>query len=222
MSVERLGNDLSVPKAILFDWDGTLVDTHPALASAMNVTLEFFGKEPWTFQQWSDWLGQSARDAFPKVFGDDWQQARKIYFDAYNEKHLETLAPIAGADTLVETLAALPLFLGVVSNKSGPFLRKEVSHLRWDGHFGHLVGGGDSARDKPAPDPVHEILAHADHDSGPHVWFIGDNDVDVMCGKSADCTTILIGNGYPDTQPDCRVESLEAVQILIFGALERA
>ncbi len=222
MSSDLLGNHLPIPKAALFDWDGTLVDTHPALAAAMNVALESFGKEPWTFEQWSDWLGQSARDALPHVFGENWQQARKIYFDAYGEKHLESLVPMRGADTLVQTLAALPLFLGVVSNKSGPFLREEVSHLKWDTHFGHLVGAGDSTRDKPAPDPVHNILARGDHVAGPNVWFIGDNAVDVVCGKSADCTTILIGNGYPEADPHCRVESLDMVLALILQTLERA
>ena len=222
MSAKRPDSDLPAPKAILFDWDGTLVDTHPALAAAMNVALEAFGKEPWSYEQWSTWLGRSARDAFPRVFGEDWEKARTIYLDAYGEQHLERLSPIDGAIDLLQSLSELPLYLGVVSNKSGPFLRKEVKHLQWGDYFAHLIGAGDSTRDKPAPDPVHDVLAYGDHSTGSDIWFVGDNDVDVLCGKSAECSTILIGHGYPDAEPDCRVEDLAAVLALVRETLERA
>ncbi len=213
---------LSTPQAILFDWDGTLVDTHPALAAAMNVTLETFGQDPWTFEQWSEWLGKSANDAFPSLFGDDWEQAKQIYFDSYGERHLETLILKDGAAELIESLSALPLFLGVVSNKTGRYLRAEVSHLNWDDHFGHLVGAGDSASDKPAPDPVYDALRAGGYDTGPHIWFVGDNDVDVACGRAAKCTTVLIGEGYPEAMPDLRVDDLFAVKTVIHQTLDQA
>lgn len=198
------------------------MDTHPALAAAMNVTLQTFGQEPWTFEQWSDWLGKSANDAFPDLFGDDWEKAKQVYFDSYAETHLETLLLKEGAEELITSLSVSTLFLGVVSNKSSGYLRAEVSHLNWNGHFGHLVGAGDSARDKPAPDPVHDALKAGGHEAGLHVWFVGDNDVDVACGRAAGCTTILIGDGYPEAQPDRRLTDLLAAKALIHQALERA
>jgi len=215
-------SDLPVPKALLFDWDGTLVDTHLALASAMNVALETFGKEIWTYKQWQSWLGESARDAFPRVFGDDWERAKQIYLDAYEENHLEQLTLKDGASALLEELRNYPLFLAVVSNKTGSFLRAEVSHLEWDGFFDHLVGAGDSLHDKPAPDPAYAALKAGKHEPGPEVWFIGDNDVDVACGRAANCTTVLIGEGYPDAQPDHRIEHLTALKRLIQINLGRA
>ena len=212
---------VTIPKAILFDWDGTLVDTHPVLAAAMNEALKAFLKEPWTYEQWSDWLGKSARDAFPGVFGDDWEDARRIYLDAYGAYHLERLEVKAGATELIQALANGPLYLGVVSNKTGDLLRREVEHLNWHSHFGHVVGAGDSARDKPAPDPVHDALSPSGHQAGPDVWFVGDNDVDVVCGRSANCTTILIGEGYPKSNPDHRLADLAAFQAMVLEILNQ-
>lgn len=219
MSGKSETGTLPTPKAILFDWDGTLVDTHPALAAAMNEARKAFGKKPWTFEQWSDWLGKSARDAFPGVFGDDWEEARRIYLYAYGQYHLDRLALKPGATDLMQSLAGLSLYLGVVSNKTGTLLRREVTHLGWDGYFGHVIGAGDSDRDKPAPDPVYDVLAPGGPEAGPEVWLIGDNDVDVACGRSANCTTILVGEGYPGVQPDCRLGNLKGVQTVVHQIL---
>lgn len=222
MSTKADLNHLPVPKVLLFDWDGTLVDTHPVLAVAMNEALKAFGKDSWTFEQWSNWLGQSARDVFPDLFGEDWEEARRIYLDAYSMYHLERLELKPGAADLMQFLASTTVYLGVVSNKTGDILRCEVTHLNWGRHFGHVIGAGDSDRDKPAPDPVHAALTRSDHVAGPDVWFVGDNAVDVDCGKAANCTTILIGDGYPDAQPDHRLTDLKALQTLISGTFQRS
>ncbi len=207
---------LPKPKALLFDWDGTLVDSHPVLAAAMNHTLESFGREPWTYKQWEDWLGLSARDAFPREFGDEWEKARQTYLDAYGRLHLERIQLIEGAASLIGALVDSAIPMSVVSNKTGHYLRKEVGHFAWASTFAALIGSGDSARDKPAPDPVYDALKALTLDPGEHIWFIGDNDVDVMCGRAAGCTTILVGEGYPDSGPDGRVPDLPALETFIF------
>jgi len=219
VSADKLAPQLPKPEVLLFDWDGTLVDSHPVLAKAMNITLAAFDKEPWTFKQWQDWLGASARDAFPQVFGDDWEEARKKYYGAYADAHMDALALIPYADTLIAALKPAPLKLGVVTNKSGPFLLKEIDKLGWGDHFSALVGAGDAARDKPAPDPALKAIDHLRHGGGGTVWFIGDNAVDVACGRAAGCTTILVGDSPSEPEPDHRVTSLDSLQTLIFSAL---
>lgn len=210
------------PRAILFDWDGTLVDTHPVLATAMNEALRAFEMAPWSYEKWSAWLGKSAEDAFPNVFGDDWNRARQVYLDAYSAYHLQKLELKPGAGSLVQALVDLPVYLGVVSNKTGDLLRCEVEHLQWGEHFGHVIGAGDSARDKPAPDPIFDVLAPGGHATGPDVWFVGDNAVDVTCGHDANCTTILVGEVVSEIEPDHRVTDLGALESLVLSALDRS
>lgn len=219
MSAEQMQRALSRPDALLFDWDGTLVDSHPVLAAAMNHTLEAYGREPWTYDQWQAWLGLSARDAFPKEFGDDWQEARRIYLDAYGKLHLEQIQLLAGAEDLIAAIAGKSVPLAVVSNKTGHYLRSEAEHFGWQDIFKSFVGSGDSAHDKPAADPVYDAMRPMGIQPGPKTWFIGDNDIDVACGRAAKCTTILVGDGYPDSKPDCRVIDLVALRNLILERL---
>lgn len=210
---------LKKPEAVLFDWDGTLVDSHPVLAAAMNVTLERFGRSPWTYEEWESWLGLSARDAFPKEFGDKWQEAREIYLDAYEGLHLQRIKALPGAHQILLSLTKADIPMGVVSNKTGNFLRKEITHFDWQDYFGASFGSGDSAQDKPAADPVYDALSAISVKPGPEVWFIGDNDVDVICGRASKSTTVLIGNAFPDSNPDHRVIDLEALHHLFQSVL---
>lgn len=219
MSLNKNGSDLPKPNALLFDWDGTLVDSHPVLAAAMNQTLEAYDREPWSYKRWEDWLGLSARDAFPKEFGEAWEEARKIYLEAYGQLHLERIQLLVGASELVDALIKISIPMSVVSNKTGHYLRKEAAHFGWTDHFSVFVGSGDSSKDKPAPEPVYDALRPLGIEPSSKTWFVGDNDVDVACGRASGCTTVLIGEGYPDSDPDCRVQGLPELQTLIFEAL---
>lgn len=219
MSLNKSITNLPRPNALLFDWDGTLVDSHPVLAAAMNQTLKAYDREPWSYEQWENWLGLSARDAFPKEFGDTWEDARRIYLEAYGELHLDRIQLLTGASELVDSLIEAFIPMSVVSNKTGDYLRKEAVHFGWSESFSAFIGSGDSTKDKPAPDPVYDALRPLGLEPSSKTWFIGDNDVDVACGRASGCTTVLIGEKYPDSDPDCRVEGLPELQTLIFGAL---
>ena len=184
------------PRAILFDWDNTLVDTWPCIGRATNITLAAMGHAPWTEAEIRERVAGSLRDTFPKIYGDRWEEARAHYYRAFEAFHLETLIPLAGAEDLLRAVADAGVVMGVVSNKTGRYLRQESSHLGWDGYFAKLVGAQDAPRDKPAPDPIHLALAGTGISAGPEVWFVGDADVDVVCGAAAGCTTIL-AHGTP-------------------------
>ncbi|MCF8480136.1 MAG: HAD family hydrolase [Rhodospirillum sp.] len=187
----------SPPKAILFDWDNTLVDSWPCIHKAMNTTLVAMDHPTWTFEETRARVALSMRDAFPTLFGDRWEEARDVFFGAFKEIHLEMLVALDGAWTMLETLAARGIYLGVVSNKTGPYLREEADALGWRGLFGALVGAGDAQRDKPAPDPVHMALVPAGLTPGPDVWFVGDTHVDLACAKASGCTAILSRSDPP-------------------------
>ena len=181
------------PRAIIFDWDNTLVDTFPIIRDALNTTLEAFGHSPWTMDETRRQVRRSARDSFPELFGNDWERAMELFYYRYYEVHTDKLKIIPGATELIERLASKSMILSVVSNKRGDVLRAEAAHLGWTDYFNALVGASDAARDKPARDPVDLALSGTNIETGPDVWFIGDADIDLECAKNADCTAILIG-----------------------------
>ncbi|MBI3708393.1 MAG: HAD family hydrolase [Proteobacteria bacterium] len=183
---------LARPQAILFDWDNTLVDNWPAIATALNAAFAAFGRPTWTVDEAKARLRRSLRDTFPEMFGQHWADARDIFYRSFRERHLETLRAMPGADVALRALAAEGLYLGVVSNKTGPILRSEAAHLQWDRLFGRLVGATDAPRDKPDPAPVHMALAGSGVEAGPGVWFVGDTAIDMECAANATCIGVLI------------------------------
>ena len=189
----------ALPKAVLFDWDGTLVDSWPIIHESMNQTLKAMGHAEWTIKETNERVRRSLREAFPALFGDRWEEARDIFYSAYRAVHLERVEKKECAEELIEVLFGLGVHLGVVSNKSGDHLRAESRKLGWDRYFeGRLIGATDARRDKPATDPVYMALAGSGISPGSDVWFVGDTWVDIACGRAAKCHTILIGENRPD------------------------
>ena len=105
---------------------------------------------------------------------------------------MDQLVPLPGAADLLAWAAGAGFYLGVVSNKRGAYLRKEATHLGWDKYFAALAGAGDAARDKPAREHVQLALDPGNLQPGAHVWFIGDTDIDLICGHNNGCVPVLI------------------------------
>lgn len=185
-------NGLRRPRAILFDWDNTLIDSWPAIHDAQNHTLAAFGLPTWTYEETRTRVRKSMRDSYPQLFGERWLEAGEVFYARFESRHLETLTPLPGAGQALATLADSGIYLGVVSNKKGDYLRKEAAHLGWKRFFGRMVGAFDAASDKPSPAPVVLALEGTDIPPGGDVWFVGDADVDLECATNTGCVPILV------------------------------
>jgi len=185
----------TLPQAVIFDWDNTLVGSWGAIDFAINKTFEHFGKPRWTPEQVRLNCRRSARDTFPEWFGiERWKEAYELFYEHFNAIRAEGATPTSGAVDLLRWLKKADIACFVVSNKRGPDLRKEVVTLRWGDFFVKLVGSGDAAQDKPARDPIDLALLAANLTPGPDIWFVGDTDVDVVCARNADCTPVFVGD----------------------------
>lgn len=188
---------LTPPKAVLFDWDNTLVDSWGCILAAMNGTLRRMGHAEWNLDEAKDRVALSLRDSFPKLFGDRWEEARDVFYAEFEAIHIEHLKPLPGAGAMLARLAELGVTLGVVSNKNGRFLRQEAAHLGWDKWFHRLVGATDAKHDKPSVEPVALALDGSGVAHGPHVWFCGDAEVDMHCAANSGCLPILLRQEDP-------------------------
>jgi phosphoglycolate phosphatase len=181
------------PRAILFDWDNTLVDSWATIHEALNRVMAAMDKPPWSIEETRRRVRLSLRESFPVHFGARWEEARQIYLDHFRAIHLERLASLPGRGELLHGLAADGFFLGVVSNKTGALLRREAERLGWSGYFGSLVGAGDAVVDKPDAAPVHLALEPSGIPPGEAVWFVGDTGVDMECAHNSGCVAVLLG-----------------------------
>jgi phosphoglycolate phosphatase len=187
---------MSRPLVLLWDWDNTLVDGWAGIAAALNAAFTAFGHPLWTVEDTRKRVRVSLRESFPVMFGDRWEQARGVFFAALTHQHLDHVSPMTGVPDVLEAAAAWPQ--GVVSNKAGDFLRREVAHLGWERFFGAVIGAGDAAADKPDPAPLHLALAQLGRTADPSVWYMGDTALDMQAARAAGVTAVLIGNADHD------------------------
>jgi phosphoglycolate phosphatase len=187
---------LPPPRALLWDWDNTLVDAWAGVQAGMNAALRAFGMPEWTVEEVRARARLSLREAFPPLFGVEWERARDLFYAEVRARHLELITPLDGVEEAMAAGAAWPQ--GIVSNKQGPILRREAMHLGWAPRFGVLVGAGDAEADKPAAAPVLLALETLGVVPGPEVWFIGDTGVDMRAARAAGCSAVLLGDAAHD------------------------
>ena len=97
---------LQSPKAVLFDWDNTLVDSWGTIHAALWQTFTTMDVEPWSLEETRRRVRYSMRESFPALFGDAWEEAARTFYDAFERLHLERLAPQQGAGELLAAWVA--------------------------------------------------------------------------------------------------------------------
>lgn len=199
---------LRKPDAIFFDWDGTLVDSLPALNGYYNHVLAVYSKPAISIEEAKRNIRRSAREIFPEVFGEQADEALNVFYDYVSKTHLEHLEVFVESHDFMAELATLNIQLGIVSNKKHSFLLKEISHLGWDKYLVSNIGAGEAAKDKPEPDPL--LLAASKIGLSPEVneiWYVGDTETDMMAAVAAGFQPIFIEHGLGD-RSDCEKHGL--------------
>ena len=181
------------PRAVLFDWDNTLVNTWPTIVECYHDTFTSLGMKPWTAEEVHVRAHGSLRDLFPKLFGSQASEAERVFYETFRRIHLERLEPLPGADTLLARCHDAGWYVAVVSNKVGDNLRTEMAHLGWQRWIVRAVGAKDARRDKPAPDPIYLALDGTGIAPDESVWMVGDSLADLQCAHAAGCLPVLVG-----------------------------
>lgn len=182
------------PVAILFDWDGVLVDTKDLIKEAYLETFKAMDQAPLEIDTLHQLPGTSLRDFFPKIFGQKFLDAEKVFYAYIHANHLSQLRAMAGGVDLLKAIADAGIPMGVISNKRGDILRKEVQHLNYEPYFVDVVGSRDLSEDKPSTVPVLYMLSKMEISASPSVWFVGDWKADMECAHRADLTPVLFHN----------------------------
>ncbi|MDE2516565.1 MAG: HAD family hydrolase [Rhodospirillales bacterium] len=204
------------PRILLYDWDNTLVDAWAGVAAALNAAFAAFALPRWTVDEVRARVRVSLRESFPPMFGPDWKRAAEVFYATLAACHLDHVQPMPGAAAALAAGARWPQ--GVVSNKTGPFLRAEVAHLGWGGFFGPVIGAGDARADKPDPAPILMALDALGHAPGPDVWYIGDTALDMQAARAAGVSAVLIGDAGHDLGIDRAAPDLHFSDAHVFSA----
>lgn len=188
---------LSSPKAIFFDWDGTLVDSYAFLEGAHNhVMRELYNKEllPGEFRHY---FGRPRDFVYSSLYGPQAQQAQRL-FTSYVENSFHEVRQMPGADKLLRTAVKLGVPLGVISNKKKSFILQECHYLGWNDIFHVIFGAGDAAADKPDAAPFEAALKCLESNiEKKSFWYVGDSEIDMQASAAFACPFILVGHDMP-------------------------
>lgn len=186
--------NLPKPRAIIYDWDNTLVDSWPLIQQSIDKTLIQMGHEPWGLEKVKSLVHKSMRESFPMLFGENWREAGKLYKQNYLEINLD-INFLPQARQMIELIAKNDILQIVISNKIGQTLRQECKSLQVENIFFSIIGSGDANCDKPNKDPVDLALMGSGLDpKKDEIWFIGDTIADVECALNSDCRPIIFSS----------------------------
>ncbi|PCJ07921.1 MAG: phosphoglycolate phosphatase [Rhodobacteraceae bacterium] len=183
---------------IVFDLDGTLIDSASDIHGIANAVLVQEGCERITLEQTRDFVGNGAGVFVAKMraargIGESEQARLYADFVALYDDAVELTLTYPGVVSALEALKADGHRLGICTNKPISPCRAVLKHLKMDHYFDTMWGGDSLAVHKPDPAPLHAAFAALGE--GPQL-FVGDSDVDAETGQRAGVPFLLYTQGY--------------------------
>lgn len=178
--------------AVLFDLDGTLVDSLPTIARAMAAACLQHGYVV-DIPAVMPLIGAPMADLAEQVTGAPRAVAEAIndvYLRIYHDRYIAETPVHEGADDLLRDLAAAGVPMGIVTNKVEAGGRRMVEVQRWQAYFGTIIGRDSVARPKPAADPALAALAELGVPAA-RAALVGDTEYDMGCGRAAGITRVI-------------------------------
>lgn len=198
-----------LPRLVMFDLDGTLIDSVPDLAAAVDRMLIQMGREPAGVARVRNWVGNGSRVLVRRALAgqldhasvDDAQtdQALALFMQAYASGHeLTTVYP--GVRECLDWLRERDVPLAIITNKPSVFIEPLLEEKGLSGYFRWLVGGDTLPQQKPDPAALFWVMDKAGV-MPEQSLFIGDSRNDVRAAKAAAVPCVALSYGYNHGEP---------------------
>ena len=198
-----------LPRLVMFDLDGTLVDSVPDLAAAVDKTLLVLGQPAAGLEQVRNWVGNGARVLVRRALAGslehaeiddaDAEQALQLFMQAYAENHALTRV-YPGVRQTLDWLREQQVELAIVTNKPEQFIAPLLDEKGLGGYFRWIIGGDTLPQQKPDPAALLHVmqLARVDADQA---LFVGDSRNDVLAARAAGVRCVALSYGYNHGRP---------------------
>ena len=188
-------------KAVLFDLDGTLLNTLDDIAESANFLLERFGHPTHSVDAYRYFVGNGVENLIKVILPEEartpetLQSMKKIYLERYGAHSLDKTRPYDGVPEITAELKSMPLKLAVVSNKPDADTKFTVSRTFAEGIFDVVAGGKSGMPLKPDPAIVHDVLGTFGI-SPAEALMVGDTSVDLLTAQNAGCVSVGVLWGF--------------------------
>ncbi|MBD3387914.1 MAG: HAD-IA family hydrolase [Candidatus Altiarchaeales archaeon] len=199
-------------EAVLFDMDGTLVDSIPAWHKTFNDVLEYTGGDKVGYETFcQDILGQSTEEDVSRFFPNLSPGELVELYDEFFPNNIGSVTLFPETDEVLEYLSRKNKLKVIVTNTPRELMHLTLETVGLTGRFDGVFGGDDVAVGKPEPDLIHHACKAVRVKESDSV-MVGDTKADIGAGGAAGCTTVGIG-----VDGDHRIESLGELMGLLEG-----
>ncbi len=217
---------------VIFDLDGTLVDSAADLAHAVNGMLRELGREPLEVGEVRGMIGDGIAKLVERALAAralssvDAREAQRMFLEHYEAEPVRATAPYPGVRAVLERLRAETIRLAVCTNKPAHLAEAVLAGVGLAEFFTEVIGGDSLPFRKPDPRVLHSLLASfatAPHDA----LMVGDSEVDAAAATAAGVPLVLMTYGYrrgPVEHIPClaALDRFEALPALIAPAAAQA
>ena len=197
---------LNNKKLLIFDLDGTLIDSSGDLALAVNHTLKTLNLPTFTLDTIHHWVGNGAEILIKRALSGSstidttlkesyWREALKIFLDFYSKNLAVETVTYPNVLSTLETLKKRGYILAIVTNKPYPFVEPILKELGLTNLFEIILGGNSLEKKKPDPMPLLYVCKKLNILPNESV-MIGDSKNDILASKSANMDSIGVTYGY--------------------------
>ncbi len=192
--------------AVLFDLDGTLIDSAPDLGSAADQMRVSRGLPSLPLERYRHMAGAGARGMLGVAFGirpeeNGYEVMREEFFANYERCMTERTFSFDGVATLLQAIVQRQLLWGVVTNKSARFTDPLTAAMPLFASAKAIVSGDTTPHAKPHPEPLLEAARRLGVDPAQCV-YVGDDERDIVAGRAAGMYTVAATYGYLGAQSD--------------------
>jgi phosphoglycolate phosphatase len=187
---------------VVFDLDGTLIDTAPDLSAALNHMLARLGREQMPGARVIEMVGHGTRKLVERglaatgpIMPEMLEKALPIFLDYYEAHIADGSRPYEGVEAALDLLRGRGEQLAVCTNKPERLSRKLLAMLGWTQRFAAVVGGDTLTVRKPEAAPLREAVRLA---GGGRAVLVGDSITDVETARAADIPCVAVTYGFRD------------------------
>jgi phosphoglycolate phosphatase len=194
-----------MPALVVFDLDGTLVDSRQDLAASVNDMLAEIGGQALALQDVASMVGEGARILVARALSRagcdaDLDLALAAFHRHYATRLFDTTRPYPGIEAVLGTLSRSAR-LGVLTNKPIEPTTRLIDHFGWSGVFGRVIGGDGPHPRKPDPAGLQDLIAWAGA-SPADTLMVGDSMLDVLVARAAGVPMCLATYGFGHARGD--------------------
>ena len=211
-------------RLLVFDLDGTLVDSKQDLALSINAMREDMGLGPLSLDLIASYVGHGVtllvrRSLGPQGSNENVEKGLAFFLAYYREHMLDHTAPYPGVG---EALTALRDYkMAVLTNKPVNFSREMLSRLGFAPHFAYIYGGNSFRQKKPDPTGLNKLMGDLQV-SPEETMMVGDSDTDVLTGRNAGVWTCGVSYGFgahtlETVPPDLIIDDMRELAPLLNG-----